>query len=143
MDFGQQSLLFHHVTDYLSMCDWNHARTCALTISKGARLLLHRPFFLHKCRGEFASKEGEYIRNIHISMLMRLCHSAFTLCALPRSRRPSVNFPSAWTLCDARICCTDARICGPLQFQVHLYSPREGNEMEIYVRGDAAKHVCL
>lgn len=106
------------------MCDWSHACASVLAISKWARPLFPGPF-LHNCRGEFASKEGEYIRKIYISMLMHLCHSAFTLCALPRSRCPSVNFYPCGRLCDAEMCSTDAHICGPLKLVQFLFPYRK------------------
>lgn len=140
MDFGQQPLLLHHLSDYLCACDWNHtrARVYGSTISKRARLHLHRPFFHISVGEEFASKEGEYIRNIHISMLMRRCHSAFTLCAPPRSRRPLCEFPIPFLSGDMLYRCSHLRTSpiGPVLFPWG----RKGNG-NICKRRHTAKHV--
>lgn len=119
------------------MCDWSHACASVLTISKWARLCFPGPF-LHNCRGEFASKEGEYIRNIYISMLMRLCHSAFT-CALGRVRVVplwiSIPVASVVTL----RCVLQLLVFVDLSNWCSLYSPIERNKVEICVRGEVER----
>lgn len=132
------AILILRQSDCLSMCDCNHACASVLAISERARLCFPGPL-LHNCRGEFASKEGEYIRNIYISMLMHLCHSAFTLCALPRSRRPSVNFHPCGRLCDAVMCSTDPHICGPLKLVQFLFPYRRRWCGNMWKRRCAAK----